>query len=364
MARRRRAKRATRCGSASLYGPLVALCSLVLVAGCGGGSGSTQRQSIRARRVEMPASPVNSLSGKRLLVTGASGFIGARLCRRALDSGAIVHALSRRPQGEAGGVRWERGDLTDSAVARDLVGRVRPDFVVHLASEVGGGRDLGLVLPMLRANLLATVNVMVACAEAGCSRVVLAGSMDEPDLGDPDAVAPSPYAVAKWSALAYARHLHAVHELPVVHLRASMVYGPEQLDLRKLVPYVTVSLLRGEAPKLTTGAREVDWIYVDDVVDAFLRATGAPGLEGRTLDIGSGELVTARALVVQLRELVGGDAQPAFGAIPYRQLERARAADPAPAAQAMGWRPRVPLEDGLARTVAFYRSNLDRLPPL
>jgi nucleoside-diphosphate-sugar epimerase len=312
----------------------------------------------------MLADPINSLSGRRLLVTGASGFIGARLCRRAVEEGAIVHALSRWPQGEAGEVRWERGDLTDDTVARALVRRVRPDLVVHLASEVSGGRDIELVLPMLRANLVAAVNVMLACADVGCSRVVLAGSMEEPDVGDPDAVAQSPYAVAKWAALAYARHLHAVHELPMVHLRVFMVYGPGQLDLRKLVPYVTVSFLRGEAPKLTSGARAVDWIYVDDVVDAFLRATVAAGLEGRSLDIGSGELVTARALVVRLRELVGGDVEPDFGAIADRPLERVRAADPAAAAEAMGWRPQTPLEEGLARAVAFYRSKLDRLPPL
>lgn len=275
----------------------------------------------------------------------------------------MVHALSRRPHGEAGEVCWKRGDLTDEAVARDLVRRVRPDVVVHLASEVGGGRGLELVLPMLRANLVAAVNVMLACAEAGCSRVVLAGSMEEPDLGDPDAVAQSPYAVAKWGALAYARHLHALHGLPMVHLQVFMVYGPGQLDLRKLVPYVTVSLLRGEAPMLTTGARAVDWIYVDDVVDAFLRAAVAPGLEGRSLDIGSGELVTARALVVRLRELVGGDVEPAFGAIADRPLERVRGAEPGAAAEAMGWRPQTPLDEGLSRTVAFYRSNLDRLPP-
>lgn len=306
----------------------------------------------------------DSLSGRRLLVTGASGFIGARLCRRAAADGAIVHAVSRRSHGEAGDVHWERGDLTDDAVARDLLRRVRPEVVIHLASEVSGGRDLGLVLPMLRANLVAAVNVMVACAEVGSSRVVLAGSMEEPDPGDPDAVAQSPYAAAKWGALAYARHLHALHELPVAHLRVFMVYGPGQLDLRKLVPYVTVSLLRGEAPKLTSGARAVDWIYVDDVVDAFLRAATTPGLDGRSLDIGSGELVTARDLVVRLRQAVGGDVEPAFGAISDRPLERVRAADPAAAAGAMGWHPRTSLDEGLARTVAFYRSNLDRLPPV
>lgn len=275
-----------------------------------------------------------------------------------------MYAVSRRPAQDTGEVRWERGDLTDEAVARDLVRRLRPDVVVHLASEVSGGRGLELVLPMLQTNLVAAVNVMVACAEADCSRVVLAGSMEEPEIGDPDAVAQSPYAVAKLGVLAYARHLHALHELPVAHLRVFMVYGPGQLDLRKLIPYVTVSLLRGEAPKLTSGARAVDWIYVDDVVDAFLRAAVAPGVEGQSLDIGSGELVTAHALVVRLRELIGGDVEPAFGAIADRPLERVRAADPAAAADVMGWRAQTSLEEGLARTVAFYRSNLERLPSL
>jgi nucleoside-diphosphate-sugar epimerase len=311
----------------------------------------------------MPADPNNELSGKRLLVTGGSGFIGTRLCARALEEGATVHAVSRHPREEAGELRWERADLTDEAATRELVERVRPEVVVHLASEVSGGRDLDLVLPMLRANLVAAVNVMLAGAEAGVSRLVLAGSMEEPDLADPDAVAQSPYAVAKWSAFAYARHLQALHRLPVVHLRVFMVYGPGQLDLRKLVPYVTVSLLRGDAPKLTSGARAVDWVYVDDVVDAFLQAAVVPGLEGRSLDVGSGDLVTARDLVVRIRELVGGDVEPAFGAIPDRPLERVRAADPATGA-AMGWVAQTPLDEGLARTVAFYRAKLDRLPPL
>jgi nucleoside-diphosphate-sugar epimerase len=310
---------------------------------------------------KMLADPTTSLSGRRLLVTGASGFIGSRLCRRAADAGAIVHAVSRAPRGDEDGVSWEQGDLSDEAAARDLVGRVRPDSVIHLASEVSGGRDLQLVLPMLRANLLAAVNVMLACAEAGGPRLVLAGSMEEPDMGDPDAVAQSPYAVAKWCALAYARHFQALHGLPVVHLRVFMVYGPGQLDLRKLVPYVTVSLLRGEPPRLTSGARAVDWVYVDDVVDGFLRAAVAPDADGRSLDIGTGQLVTTRSLVVRLRELIGGDVAPEFGAIADRPLERVRAADPASAAQMLGWRPITSLDEGLARTVDFYRSNLARL---
>jgi UDP-glucose 4-epimerase len=135
--------------------------------------------------------------------------------------------------------------------------------------------------------------------------------MEEPDMGGPDAVAQSPYAVAKWSALAYARHLHALHK-PVAYLRVFMVTGPGQLDLPKLVPYVTVSLLGGEAPKLTSGVRAVDWFYVDAVVDGYLRAAVAPEPEGPSLDIGSGERVTAGDFVLRLRDLVGGDVDPAF----------------------------------------------------
>jgi UDP-glucose 4-epimerase len=304
-----------------------------------------------------------SLSGQRLLVTGASGFIGGRLCRRAVERGATVHAVSRHREGSCGEVSWERVDVTDHAAVDALVRRCRPDAIIHLASEVSGSRDRDLVLPMLRANLVAAVNVMLSCSAAGCRRLVLAGSMEEPDLGDPGAVAQSPYAVAKWGALAYARFFHALYDLSVIHLRVFMVYGPGQRDVRKLVPYVTLSLLRGQTPKLASGAREVDWIYVDDVVDAFLRAAIAQEAEGASLDIGSGKLVPVRGLVGRLCEVVGTDIEPIFGAISDRRLERVRVADPTRAADAIGWRPVTTLDEGLRRTVDFYRSHRDDVLP-
>ena len=308
---------------------------------------------------------MSDLAGQRVLVTGASGFIGARLCRAAVGRGALVYAVSRRAMAPAASaqLRWERADLTDAAAVRAVVARVRPDVVLHLASEVAGTRERDAVLPMLHANLLAAVNVMVAADEAGCGRVVLAGSVEEPDLGDPDALAQSPYAAAKWGAQAYGRMFHALYALPVVHLRLFMVYGPGQRDVRKLVPYVTCSLLRGEAPLLSSGERAVDWIYVDDVVDAFLAAATAPGVEGSSLDVGTGTLVSVRALAARLADLVGGDAEPVFGAIPDRPRERVRVADTQAAAAAIGWLPRVALDEGLARTVAFYRETVAREAP-
>lgn len=297
-----------------------------------------------------------SLSGQKILVTGATGFIGLHLCRRLRALGAEVHGVSRRTL-EAGteGVHWWRADLADDAATERIVSAVRPVAILHLASEVVGARGRDLVLPTLRANLLSTVNVLQAAAATGCKRVVVTGSVEEPDLGDPGAVPSSPYAAAKWSATAYARMFHALYGLDVVILRVFMVYGPGQADVKKLVPYVTLSLLRGESPALSSGVRPVDWIYVDDVVDAFVASLLAREAGGKVLEVGSGELATVRSVVERLAALVRPEAALRFGAVADRPLERVRAADVAPTEKALGWKSTTPLDRGLELTVDWYR---------
>jgi len=148
---------------------------------------------------------------------------------------------------------------------------------------------------------------------------------------------------------------HALYQLPIVILRIFMVYGPAQQDLRKLIPYVILSLLRGEAPKLTSGHRQIDWIYVDDVVEAFLTAARAADVEGHTIDVGSGELTTIRSVVEHLVRLINPKVEPVFGALPDRPLEQVRAAQAARAHAVMGWKVVTPLEEGLKRTVDWYQ---------
>jgi nucleoside-diphosphate-sugar epimerase len=301
---------------------------------------------------------MRALSGKTALVTGASGFIGAATARRLRDAGAIVHGVFRRAQPEKEAcTRWWQADLSDIAQVRALVAAVEPDIVFHLASLVSGDRGLDRVLPMLHANLLAAVNLLVATTERPPERLVLAGSLEEPQPDSAWAVPASPYAAAKLAAGAYARMCHALYGTPAVCLRLFMVYGPAQPDLSKLVPYVTLSLLRGEAPALSSGARPVDWVYVDDVVEALLAAAVTDGVEGRTLDVGSGELVTVRGVVERIARLVGTGITPGFGAVPARAFEQVRVADVAETAACLGWRARTPLEEGLARTVDWYRRH-------
>jgi nucleoside-diphosphate-sugar epimerase len=294
----------------------------------------------------------------RALVTGASGFIGGRLCRRLLADGVEVHGISRRPQ-EDDAVRWWQGDLGDADGVASTLERIRPDVVYHLAGYVSGSREIDAVLPSLRDNLVSAVNVLVGAARTGCS-VVIAGSQEEPEPGAEDPVPASPYAAAKLAAGSFARMLHALHGLQVVHLRVFMVYGPGQHDRTKLVPYVITSLLKGERPKLSSGTRPVDWVYVDDVVDAFVAAASRDDLAGASLDVGSGELVTIRAIVDRIVETVGAGVEPDFGALPERPLEIVRAADVERTKVLLGWQARTTLADGLRSTVDSYRGELER----
>jgi UDP-glucose 4-epimerase len=167
----------------------------------------------------------------------------------------------------------------------------------------------------------------------------------------------SPYAAAKWAANGYARMFHALYDTPVVVARLFMVYGPGQRDLRKLIPYVTLSLLRGEPPKLSSGRRPVDWIYVNDVVIGLLNLGNAPGVDGAVVDLGFGELVTTREVVEILRDIIGGP-QPEFGALPERPMERVKTADVDATYRMIGWKPAVSLREGLKKTVEWYQSQL------
>ncbi|RMH19698.1 MAG: NAD(P)-dependent oxidoreductase [Acidobacteria bacterium] len=294
------------------------------------------------------------VKGARVLVTGASGFIGGRLCRRLVEGGAEVHAVRwASPLRDGAGLVEHRLDLTDEKAAGELYESVRPEVVFNLASRVAGARDLELLLPTFHANLAAAVYLMAAAARHGCRRFVQIGSLEEPE-GEATAVPSSPYAAGKWAASGYGRMCHALYGLPIVFARLFMVYGPGQHDLKKLIPYTILSLARGATPSFSSGSRPVDWVYVDDVVEGLLRLATAPGLEGRRLDLGSGTLHTVRQVVETLFALLAPGTSPSFGGREDRIMEQVRKADLEATEKHLGWRPATPLEAGLRATVDWY----------
>jgi len=305
---------------------------------------------------------VSKLSGKKILVTGASGFIGTHLCNKLYSRGAEVHGISRREQSEdRKNIRWWEGDIADIKIARIILSEIRPDIIFHLASHVAGARNLELVLPTFHSNLTGSVNILTLATELECNRIIITGSLEEPDQGEAGAIPCSPYAAAKWAGSVYARMFHALYKTPVVLARLFMVYGPGQQDLRKLIPYVTLSALRQEAPKLSSGQRLVDWIYVEDVVDGLLLMAQAPDVEGHSIEIGSGVLVSVGTVVEELLHIINPGIKPVFGHLPERPMEQVRVANAEVTYSMIGWKARTSLKEGLQNTVKWYREISDKI---
>jgi len=293
------------------------------------------------------------LPPRRYLVTGGRGFIGRHLLARLVAQGVEVHATTRSATPPTDpDVRWWRVDLADAAATEELVTRLQPDVVIHLAGRADGTRRLDAVVPILTDTLLSTVSVLAAAARLPECKVVLAGSVEDgghqPDVH-------SPYAASKAAAATYATLFHGLWQLDVTVLRLAMVYGPDDPNAHRLIPSVVAAFADGRRPAVSSGTRRIDWVYVEDVVDAFLvAADGEPGV----FDIGSGTLVSIRETVRLVAAAMGTAIAPAFGVVGDRPLERELRADPEPARASLGWRPRVGLAEGIARTVAARTTPL------
>jgi len=299
-------------------------------------------------------------AGRAVLVTGARGFIGARLCQRLVRAGARVHGVSRRPVGaDASGVQWIQADLAGPDAACRLLRTLRPAVVFHLAGRVVGDSGLANVEPTLTGNLAATVHLLLAAVEHGQPRLVLAGSMHEPPSDDPAAIARSPYAVSKWACGAYARMFHALYGAAITVATPFMVYGPGQRDLTKVLPYVIVSLLKSEVPHLGTGRQAFDWVYVDDVVDGFVSAAASGSIDADPIDLGTGAAEPVRDIVERIVNLCASGARVQFGAASDRPFESARVADIDATRRRIGWRASTTIDEGLRRTVDWYRTQVE-----
>lgn len=294
------------------------------------------------------------LHDRRVLVTGASGFLGSHLCRRLRAQGAEVHGVSRQARQDEAGLRWWRSDGASVEAFRRLLADIKPNLIYHLSGHVTASPQLDLVLPIFHSLLESTVHLLAAAAEHGAPRVVLTGSLTEPAPTVDDVAPASPYAAAKWAASAYGRLFHELYHLPVVIARPFMTYGPGQ-GSTKVIPYVTRCLLQGDSPKLSSGQWQTDWIYVDDVIEGLVAVGTVPGIEGATFDLGSGVLHSVSTVVQRIAYLLDSHVEPVFGAVPDRPNEQPRVAELGPALARLNWKPLIPLDAGLMRTIEWYR---------
>ena len=308
----------------------------------------------------------------RALVTGGAGFIGSNLVDALVEAGDDVVVLDDLSTGFAANLHpaatLVEGEVSDpAAVARAVAGC---EVVFHQAAHRAVLRSVEQPLDTDRANVGGTLTVLVAARDAGARRLVCASSSSvyggAEQLPTPETaplVPRSPYAVSKLAGEHYCRVFWELFGLETVALRYFNVYGPRQRpDSRyaAVIPLFVDALLRGLPPEVHgDGLQSRDFTFITDAVASNLRAAEAPAQQcaGRAYNVAGGASYSLLELIGILERLIGVEATPSHVAPRAGDVRHTRA-DVAAAAADLGHRPAVSFEEGLARTVEWFRSRM------
>jgi len=304
---------------------------------------------------------------KRVLLTGAGGFIGSHCLGPLVQRGYEVHAVSRRPMPSDGSaVSWHAADLLEPGAAAALIDRVRPTHLLHLAWFVIPGK-----LIHASENLdwvAASVELMRRFADAGGVRLCVSGSGYEYDWGHgyctegitpcvPDTV----YGASKHALHEMMRTYATGRELSAAWARVFFLYGPNEHPDR-LVPSVIRSLLQGEPARCSHGKQIRDYLHVQDVADGLVAVLDSELRDA--VNVSSGQATTLREITSTIGRLTGRSELIQLGAIPARANDVPLVIGSNARAAALGWQPQYDLESGLQQTIDWWRQqNCDGAKP-
>jgi dTDP-glucose 4,6-dehydratase len=330
--------------------------------------------------VSVPALSDERLAGRRVLVTGAGGFIGSHLTERLAIAGARVRAFVRyTSRGDRGwldalapDVEAElevvAGDLRDVESVADAVGG--SEIVFHLGAQIAIPYSYVNPRDFVATNVTGTLNVALAARDCGVSRVVHTSTSEVygtarhvPITEDHPLEPQSPYAASKLAADKLMDACHRSFELPVTVVRPFNTYGPRQ-SARAIVPTVIGQALSGGPLQLGSLEPRRDLTFVSDTVEGFVAAATAPAAVGQTVQLGTGRDVSVAEIVELVGEALGRplevEQDPARIRPAASEVERL-ISGPQRARELLGWEPRVELADGLGRTIAWIEEHLDYL---
>jgi nucleoside-diphosphate-sugar epimerase len=318
-------------------------------------------------------------AGRRVLLTGADGFLGSHLTERLLAEGATMAVLVR-PSSVVGTAGHALRNLArvehalDRIIAADVAGSDatsaivdwQPERILHLAADAYVDRSFDHPAEVLRSNVEGTLRVLEAARRCPRLERVLVTSSSEiygdaqtPAIDESHPLEPtSPYAASKLAADRLAYAWHRTYGLPIAIIRPFNTFGPRHPY--DVIPKFVARALRGEPLTVHgSGEQSRDLTYVDDMVEAFVRMGEHPAAIGRAVNFGTGVAISIRALAERIVALAGSRSPIVHG--PARTAEVSRlCCDHGLANRLLDWRPRVSLDEGLVRTIAWAREHVDR----
>jgi NAD dependent epimerase/dehydratase len=313
---------------------------------------------------------------KRVLVTGAGGFIGSSVVEALVSRGARVTAFVRyRGSGEQGtlaflppairdAVTVVLGDLGDPATAAALI--TGQSVVFHLAALVGIPYSYIHPLEVVRTNSLGTAYLLEACRQQGIERLVCFSTSEvygtaryAPIDEEHPLQAQSPYAASKIAADQLALSYFRCFDLPVAIARPFNTYGPRQSS-RAVIPTIITQALRGTAVRLGSVSPTRDLCYVGDTAEGVIRIAENKNALGEVINLGTGREISIGALASRIFALLGREPDIITDeqrVRPEKSEVMRLIADPSKAKRLVGWEPRVSLDEGLGRTIEWIRAN-------
>jgi len=310
---------------------------------------------------------------KRLyLVTGGAGFIGSHICERLLTDGHRVRVLDNFSNGKeanlsefASEIELIRGDVRDTQTVADAVKDVY--VVFHEAALGSVPRSVADPVSTHESNITGTLNVLLAARDAGVRRVVFASSSsvygETAELPKHEGITPqplSPYALSKLAGEHYISIFDHVYGFEAVSLRYFNIFGPRQdpqSQYAAVIPKFVTALMSGNRPTVFgDGKQSRDFTFVENVVEANLLASEASGISGRAFNVACGGRYTLLDLLDRVKRLIGTEIEPHFEAARPGDVRDSQASIDM-ASRAFGYTVKVDFDEGLRRTVEWFRKN-------